>query len=112
MAIANLYHVPKDPGDWGPWGFANMAHHRDIIRTVKTRYGTELREYAAGVFNPKNLQPWLEQHYNMHQEMDDVLGIAGFDLTELDLKDPDKVADWVNKHASEHYQAATILGVS
>lgn len=112
MALAVLFEVPETPEHWQEWAFVNMAHHRDIIRVVFERTGARLTESILDPFDYENPSPsWLYKHALMHQNMDQLLRIQGFDLSGVDWQDRDQLQGWITAHANEHVQAGTLLGL-
>lgn len=111
--IANLYNVPSTPEELSHWASTHMAMHRDINRRIYELSNglVVLPEYVLDPINPNDTGVWDDQHQIMHQDMDAVLGISGFDLTGVDFKNRDTLVNWVQLHASEHYQASNILGI-
>ena len=112
MALALICEQPETPVDWRAWSFAHMAHHRDVFRAIYQRDSVSLTLYLLDPIIEDNLGNWLYQHQTMHQQMDALLGIAGYDLLGLDWEDPDALAEWISLNGDEHYQAAAILGVA
>lgn len=110
-AIAALFNVPSTTPELNSWAFVNMAHHRDISRTIYNLTGIALLESILDPMDPDNLGVWLYQHQLMHDNQNALLGIAGYDLVDVDWKDRDELAGWVWLHAQEHYQAADILKI-
>ncbi len=110
-AIAGLYNVPGTESEFLTWSFINAAHHRDIARVVYQLVGTVLPEFQLDPFDPNNPGVWLYQHQLMHQNQNEVLGIAGYDLLDVDWQNEGERAGWIQLHASEHYQAANILKI-
>jgi hypothetical protein len=47
----------------------------------------------------------------MHNQMDAVLGIAGYDLSEVHFDNPDLLTGWIQLNANEHYLAANTLEI-
>ncbi len=113
MPIAALYEDPDTQG-LTSWVFAHMAHHRDIIRVLYELQQVQLQEFSLDPFDPKdkdNLDTWLANHQTMHNDMDRVLGIAGYNLLQVDWGDRAALAVWLENHADEHYQAGQILNL-
>lgn len=110
-AIAALFNVPSNEGEFNTWSFAHAAHHHDIIRVIYQDTQIQLPEYVLDPFDPNNPNVWLDQHQQMHQGMDNILGIAGYDLLDVDMSDPNDFAGWIFLNANEHFQAAQILGI-
>lgn len=111
MALAVLEELPETREDWDTWAFCNMAHHRDIIRRVREIYNVDLTESVLDPFDITNPATWLYKHQLMHQHMDAVLGIQGFDLVGVKWGNPDEMEGWIAAHANEHVQAGTILNI-
>lgn len=110
-AIAAIYNVPGHRDDLFSWSFAHAAHHRDIIRRIYELTSTRLDEFVLDPFNPNDTGVWLYQHQQMHQQMDGILGISGYNLLEANFKDQNELAGWIWLNADEHYQASNILGL-
>ena len=107
MAVANLFTVPKSPEEEKWWSFSHMAHHRDLIRTANATYSTNLPEYAIDPFG----EAVADIHQEMHNDLDALVGGQGYDLTEINWKDPAQRASWVYLNATWHQQKSQILGV-
>jgi hypothetical protein len=111
VSIAELFNVPQTPEQMMTWSFANAAAHVDINRLIFQNFNTIIPSYVLDPVNPNDMQQWLYQHQLMHQDMDAVLGIAGYDLLDVDWRDPGQFAGWIEDHANEHVQAGAILGL-
>lgn len=111
MSLANLFNVPANPQEWAIWSFSNMDHHRQIIRAVSAQKKINLTEYIIEPIPFHSLGGWVYSHQAMHNDMDGVLGIAGFDLTGFDVQNAGQIAAWVRLHAIEHQNAAQNLGI-
>lgn len=109
--IASLYNVPGSPEELAIWSSAHIAHHRDIIRLIYQLVNIALPEYLIDPIDPNNPGPWDDLHQAMHQDMDGVLGISGFNLLGVDWQNQDLLAAWIFLNATEHHQAADILGI-
>lgn len=109
--IAALFNVPASRGDLQSWASAHMTHHRDVIRRIYEITGATLPEYVLDPIDPEDTGVWEDQHQIMHQDMDAVLGINGFDLTGVDFDNYEQLSGWINLNANEHYQAANILQI-
>lgn len=109
MALATLFIIPQTPDELQQWSFAHMASHRDICRVVFQTLSTRLDEYVLDPFDPLDPGNWVDRHQIMHQQMNAALGLDGFDLSELDWQDAERLQDWVVKNGNEHYRASSIL---
>jgi hypothetical protein len=110
-SLAAIYEQPESKEDWIYWSFQHQAHHRDIIRVIFERNQVTLSLFLLDPMDPDNMDRWLYWHQVMHQEMDAVLNIKGYNLLDLDWRDEGQLAQWINFNGDEHYQASTILGV-
>lgn len=112
-SIASLYNVPT-PGQidqLNTWGFAHMAHHRDVIRVIYLATKIALPEFPLDQINPEDTETWSDLHQQMHNDMNNILGISGFNLLDVNWKDTGALTGWINLNANEHYQAANILQI-
>lgn len=109
--IASLYNVPSTDTERAQWAFAHMAHHRDINRRIYELTQVALPEFILDPINPADTGAWEYQHQSMHNTQNELLGIAGFDLSELDWSKRNELAGWVYLNALEHRQAADILEI-
>ena len=113
MSIAPLWNPPKTPVQLAEWSFCNAAAHADILRVIFQTYGQQLSSYVLDPFDPRDagFDTWLYQHSVMHQQMDAILGIQGYDLTDVDFRDDTSTAVWVAAHAIEHQQVGQKLNL-
>ena len=88
-----------------------MTHHREINKAIFAITGVNLPEYILDPIDPNDTGVWEDQHQIMHQDFDAVIGISGFDLTDVNFKNPELLAGWIQLNANEHYQASQILGI-
>lgn len=109
--IAGLLNVPSTPEQLASWSATHMAHHRDIIRVIYQVLHIALPEYLLDPFDPDNLGGWDDLHQTMHNQMDTILGIQGFNLLDPDFRDRGKLQGWVDLNFQDHYQAANILRI-
>lgn len=110
-AIAALFNVPNTQNDLSAWATAHMSHHRDIQRRIYELTSANLPEFVLDPIDPDDIHVWEYQHQIMHQNMDAILGIDGYDLTGVDFKNSEALAAWIQLNASEHYQASNILEI-
>lgn len=111
MPVLDLTTVPKNIEDWAQWSFSNVVHHRDIVRVIFETRGKVLDEYVIDPINFPSFDNWLAQHSTMHQQATAALGIASYDLQQVDLDDPDNLQNWINLHVDEHRRIGAILNL-
>lgn len=110
-AVAGIYNVPSTRQDLDTWAFQHAAHHRDINRVIFELLGITVPEYVLDPVNPDDNNVWRYQHQVMHSFMDAILGISGYNLLTLSWNDEKLLGGWIYLNASEHYQAANLLGI-
>lgn len=113
MSLGALWNAPRTPQQLAEWSFANAAAHRDIVRVIFQTTGQVLDSYVLDPFDPRDagFDTWLYQHFVMHQQMDAILGIQGYDLTDVDTVDRHFTEIWIAAHAIEHMQAGQRLNL-
>lgn len=111
MALADLYNIPTDDASMQFWSFAHMAHHRDMIRVVQQTLNIGLEEFILDPVNLSDPVQFLDQHQQMHNQLDALFGISGFDLTEVNWADAGQRSGWIWQNAQLHLQEATATGV-
>lgn len=111
MAIAALYNIPTIPRELDDWSFDHMVHHRDVNDQIFLATGIRIDEYVLDPVDPHDLGQWEYQHQAMHQAVNAVLGISGFDLSDVDFLHTDKLAGFIIQNAVEHRQWADIVGI-
>lgn len=110
-SIADIYNVPTTVQDRALWSFAHIAHHRDINRRIYELVKIALPEYIIDPIDPDNPGEWEYLHQQMHDAQNNILGIQGQDLTDVNWKDQRLLAGWIWLNANEHVQAANILEI-
>ena len=88
-----------------------MIHHRDINEHIYLQFGVHIDEYVLDPVNPHGPGQWEDQHQAMHQQVNTVLGISGFDLTGIDWLNPTVLSGWIQSNFVEHREWADILGI-
>ena len=109
--LSDLANVPSTDEERAIWSFVHMAHHRDISARIYLLVKVALPEYILDPINPNDSGDWEYQHQIMHDNQNELLGIAGQDLTGIDWRDQRLLAGWIFLNSSEHYQASNILGI-
>lgn len=111
MSIANLANVPNSPETLSSWSFAHAAHHRDIIAAIYRTKQIKLIEFPLDPMILENPGAWGYNHQSMHSQMDEILGINPFDLTDVNWDDQSQRAAWIWLNFQEHLQASNKLGI-
>jgi hypothetical protein len=106
MAVADLFNVPETGAQMAQWSFIHMAHHREINAAILESHGVALPEYILDPISLADPQAFLNQHQTMHNNTDAVLGISGYDLTDVDWSDPGNRSGWIFLNATLHVAEA------
>jgi hypothetical protein len=101
----------KSHGAAEDWAFNNGDDHI-AIRDAAQRLGFgNLTVWQLWPVDWKDQASYELRHQSAHNEMNAALGLAGSDLTGVDLTDPAKSASWHQQHFSEHQAARAKLGI-
>lgn len=112
MSLPALYEIPEDPEDWDAWSFNHAAIHYDIFGALqKNPKFVGAQQFLLYPIDSNNFGIWLYYHQTMHNQANLVLGTTGYNLLQLDLKDPDSVQEWLVLNGDEHQRFNTALGV-
>jgi hypothetical protein len=110
MTVASLFNVPTTDDEMRQWSFAHMAHHRDINAAIQQNYSITLPLYILDPVDMNDPKAFLDQHQLMHNNTDQITGVAGFDLSEVNWSDPQQRAGWIYLNAQLHTQESAALG--
>lgn len=111
MAVANLANVPTTDAEMAAWSFSHMAHHRDLADYVLQKYGIMLTVYLLDPINTTDAEGFLYQHQTMHNDVDAVLGLDGYDLLGVDWQNLEEREAWIRLNFQSHYAEAEASGV-
>lgn len=115
MALPHILYPPPTKGGWQEWLYQHFTQHKDIIGAVQQTRGLSLTLGRIWPIDPSDkaqLEVFLEDHQQMHNEMNALLGVQGNDLSDVDFQNK-KEADvfyWFNYQ--EHLAASINVGVS
>jgi len=112
MALAALFNVPLNEAELSAWAFAHAVHHNDMNVAIQRTYSISMPSFILDPISLADAGVWEEQHMEMHRRMREVLQISGFDLSDIDWKNTERLAAWIQANAAEHVQAAGILNVA
>lgn len=111
MALAGIMNIPGTSEELAQWTTVHAQHHIDIVAAIYRLFAVALPQYILDPFSPEQMETWLYQHAEMHTNQDRILGIAGFDLQDVDWSDQGQLANWITLNFNEHLQASDILSV-
>ena len=115
MGLATLLNLPTTQELIAQFSFANQDSHRKINAAIRAsaKFGQVLPEYPLDPIPlfQNGLIVWSLNHQNAHNNQNQVLGIAGQDLTVNFAESEEQLFAFIQDHFIEHYQAETMLGV-
>ena len=94
------------------FSFANQDHHLQIAREIYRQANLIIPVYSLDPINPQDAGVFLYQHQQAHNAQNSILGIAGNDLTTIDLTNKGELEEWILIHFQEHYTAQQLLGLT
>lgn len=100
-----LYNTPYDEGSLLEWGSIHQKDHFAIASEIMRKMSgtTVLLMPIDPVPLQLDMLTWAMTHQFMHNEMDNAVGVAGFNLTSVNFAQRDQLLIWINLHASEHF---------
>ena len=110
MALADIFNIPSAPADMALWSFAHADHHRQLNAAALAQKNVLLAEYILDPVNLEDPSVFLNQHQAMHNAVDSLYGVAGYDLTDVDWSDPSQRAGWIWLNAQLHRAEAAATG--
>lgn len=114
MPIANIQNIPGTVEEIQQWAFAHQAHHIDVNDAVYRLLNFALPQYILDPFDPTNedlMGTWAYNHQQMHENLNQILGVAGYNLVDVDWTDQSQLAGWIQLNFVEHLQYSNILQV-
>jgi hypothetical protein len=111
MSLAQLLYPPSIQSGWAEWVFANLQHHQAIIDAARQTGKANLILYQIYPFNSQDPEGWLLQHQSQHDDMNQVYGVNGSDLSTLDFQNKRDVDAWLQLHFYEHQDVASRTGL-
>jgi len=109
--IASLFNIPGTPEEANSWAFAHASHHRDIIKAIFEQYRTSLPEYVLEPLPLRDMSTWVYQHQQMHNDMNQITGISGYNLSNVDWQNIESRSGWIFSNAAEHTRIAGVLRI-
>lgn len=109
--LAALLNIPHTQEDWSHFSFDHRDSHARIRDAILKKYGTNLTDYQIEPMNPTDMQNFLDNNAQLHNDMNSVLGLQGINLEVVDLSKDNEKASWISFHYLEHYYAEQKLGI-
>lgn len=112
MPLADLLNVPQSQQDWFIWSYAHRDQHTLIRNAIQIKYGVNLSVYQLDPINLDEVQFFLEQNQQAHDDFNGVLNLQSTNLLLSDFTDKAQLQAWIYLHRREHEDAANALGIS
>lgn len=109
--LAALYNIPTTDIEFNQFSFHNADQHRLIINGIEQSHNISLPFYPIDPITLQDLSTWANIHQALHVDFTQALGIVGSDFSVVDVNNPAELSAWIYLHATEHTQAAAILGL-
>lgn len=94
-----------------PWSFNHWVEHQNIAASIQSTYTVNLEQYQLDPIPANDLNTWLANHQQMHDDFNAILGYPGADLQDVDVNDPQQREYWAFLHWLEHSNANTVLNI-
>ena len=109
MSILNVFNVPTTPQELAQWSFLHMALHRSQNLAVFRQKNILLTEFILDPLDPTPEGRWFLDHQVAHNNVDAVLGVAQFNLLDVDWSDESQRIGWIQEHAQLHQTETNAL---
>ena len=110
-SLAAVLYPPPTKQGWNDWAHANFQHHLAIRSGIVAVKGVIPTPYRIWPVSDFDFSDWEEQHQQEHSLMNQILGISGQDLSDIDRQDRRKLDAWMFAHFIQHQAAAQILKI-
>ena len=109
MSDPTLLTIDDGEGGLERWLFAHNLNHQALAAKVNELLpDADLRFY---ILNPLSgiFDDWLLDHQKAHDDLCEVTGVTGSDLTTVDFENPRQKENWLQINAIEHDVFAQVL---
>ena len=109
MSVLNVFNIPGTPEELTQWSFLHMALHRSENQAIFRQKNVILPEFVLDPIDPTSNSAWFQQHQLMHDNVGQVVGVAQFNLIDVDWSDEAQRIGWFQSHAQLHQQETDAL---
>jgi hypothetical protein len=109
--IADLLNRPKDMTQLSSFSFPNANHHDLVVAVLRAQGNANVNRYILDPISEADMNNFLIRHQQSHNEINGVLGVAGNDLSSLNVKDVNNFESWLQLHFQEHFQWQRLTNV-
>jgi hypothetical protein len=111
MGLASVWNVPTTDDEIAAWSFNHANEHFLIRAAVLAQHNIALPEYVLDPVNLADPAAFLDQHQQIHNATDAILGISTLDLTDVDWNDPGQREGWIQLNATLHVAESNALEI-
>ena len=104
-----LFNAPVGLGPWLLWGATHQSDHFQIISGILNATGQTVGVLPIDpvpIGNREQMMIWFMNHQEIHNQMNAAMGTGGFDLSFVDLQNPEEARIWLQYNALEHQAIA------
>ncbi len=109
--IAQIVGIPDTDKGFDEWLQWHYQDHLAIHAAVQAQYGINTPIYVLDPLDPQDISTWLDNHQNMHNDFNAVLGNQAQDLSSVDFKNTQQRTEWLFLNFMEHKEAHLSLGI-
>ena len=112
MSIADLFNIPGDDQQLFYWSRMHLVWHRSCNLAIFQQQDIILPEYLLDPLPVGDPGQWLQNHQTMHNNLDTLLGVQTYNLTDVDWGDEQQRIGWFQAHAQLSQQESNALEIS
>lgn len=111
MSVPDLANVPTTTEQLAWFSFAHADLHVRTNTYIRGAFGILLPSYILDPIDTSRNSAWDDNHLIMHNNTDAILGVSGYDISEVDWSDRESIPGWIWLHYQLHYAEAQASGV-
>lgn len=114
MSLAQILLPPPTEQGMEEFMFAHYQHHLAINEGLRARgYEPAVYQiYPVNMADKRDVQRFLDQHQQWHNDFESLLGLQGFDLSGVDFEDQKQSDAWSWLNLNGHRNAALTLNLT
>jgi hypothetical protein len=97
-----LFDITASDASLEQFFFWNAQDHIEISQAIQAQKSVNLFQRVLDPVDKDAIDAWMELHQQSHNDINQVLGLSGNDLSDLDFSNHARVREWMNLHAQEH----------
>jgi hypothetical protein len=109
--LAATLNVPNTDTEWSLWSLNNYTVVNAIRAAVLAQKNITLPEYQIEPIPWNDLETWLNNNQQAHNDFNAALGLQSSDILHTNLKDPNERALWVYLNYMELSNACQTLAI-